>query len=102
MVDNIVKMPYNENGSWIVKVTRSATKLAKKLPQKMRCIFKVLLLDLSKFGPIQHEWVNYSKLPNGRYHCHLSYRYVAVWEIIDKEIKVLEVIYVGSRENAPY
>jgi hypothetical protein len=35
------------------------------------------------------------------YHCHLSYRYVACWTWRKKEI-VIEVYYVGSRENAPY
>lgn len=44
----------------------------------------------------------YSKLTHDRYHCHLNYRFVAVWEVIDDKIQVLEVTYVGSREDAPY
>ena len=65
-------------------------------------LFEALLVDLIKLGPVQHEWPNYSKLTHGRYHCHLNYRFVAVWEVIDDNIRVLEVIYVGSREDAPY
>ena len=28
--------------------------------------------------------------------------YVAVWEVIDKEIQLVEVSYVGTHEKAPY
>ncbi len=59
-------------------------------------------MDLAKIGPAQPEWANYSKLTNGRYHCHLNYSFVAVWEVIDSEIRIMEVTYVGSREDAPY
>jgi hypothetical protein len=27
---------------------------------------------------------------------------VAVWEVIDKEIRLVEVSYVGTHEKAPY
>ena len=39
------------------------------------------------------------------YHCHLNAgqpRFVAVWEVLDKKIKLLEVQYVGTHENSPY
>ncbi len=77
-------------------------KRAKKLPQRIWNLFEALLLDLTKTGPIQHEWPNYSKLTYERYHCHLSYDFVAVWIVVDEKIKILEVTYVGSREDAPY
>ncbi len=48
------------------------------------------------------EWNNYSKLGQGQHHCHLTRSYVACWKEVDKEIKILEIYYVGSRENAPY
>jgi hypothetical protein len=38
----------------------------------------------------------------GRYHCHLNYSFVVVWEVVDEKIRILEVTYVGSREDAPY
>ncbi len=87
---------------WQVVISRKAAKRSKKLPKKVWELFEALLLDLSKMGPIQHEWPNYSKLTLGRYHCHLNYSFVAVWEVIDNEIKIVEVTYVGSREDAPY
>lgn len=88
--------------NWQVNVSKRAAKKAKVLPKKVMHLFEALLLDLTKTGPIQHEWANYSKLTKGRFHCHLNYSYVAVWEVTDQEIRILEVIYVGSREDAPY
>ena len=88
--------------SWTVNVTKRAIKRAKKLPKPVLQLFEALLLDLTKLGPIQSEWPNYSKLTRGRYHCHLNYSFVAVWEVTDNEIRILEVTYAGSREDAPY
>ena len=88
--------------SWEVKVSKRAQKGNKKLPKSVRQLFEALLLDLMKTGPIQIEWPNYSKLSHGRYHCHLNYSFVTVWEVIDGAIKILEETYVGSRESAPY
>ena len=102
MVENIAKIPYNSNKVWKVSISTKIVKRSKKLPKEVMRILEELLLDLEKIGPIQHEWLNYSKLTNGRYHCHLNYRYVAVWDVIDNEIRILEVTYVGSREGAPY
>ena len=101
MVDNIAKLPYNET-EWRVRVSKKVIKQTKKLPEKVLQIFEALILDLMKTGPIQHEWPNYSKLTHKRFHCHLNYSYVAVWEIVDKEIRIMEVVYVGSRKDAPY
>ena len=88
--------------SWKVNVSKQAAKKAKKMLKKVRDLFEALLLDLSIIGPIQYEWEHYSKLTYGRYHCHLNYSFVAVWEVADNEIRILEVTYVGSREDAPY
>ncbi len=88
--------------SWQVSVSKKAAKKSKKLPKSVQQLFEALLLDLIKLGPIQHEWPNYSKLTQGCFHCHLNYSFVAVWEVTDKQIKLLEVTYVGSREDAPY
>lgn len=88
--------------SWKVNVSKQAAKKAKKMPKRVTVLFEALLLDLSIIGPIQPEWANYSKLTYDRYHCHLNYSFVAVWEVADNEIRILEVTYVGSREDAPY
>ena len=95
-------MPYSRIVRWKVNVAKKAVKRTRRLPARVLSLFEALLLDLSKTGPVQHEWSNYSKLAHGRYHCHLNYSFVAVWEVVDNEIRILEVTYVGSREDAPY
>ncbi|MBI2994541.1 MAG: cytotoxic translational repressor of toxin-antitoxin stability system [Gammaproteobacteria bacterium] len=87
---------------WTVKVARKAAKRALQLPERVQILLKTLLVNLETPGPIQHEWPNYSRLADGRYHCHLSYWYVVVWVEAAPESKVIEVTYVGGRENAPY
>ena len=57
--------------------------------------------ELEQDGPIRKELQNYSDLGQGRYHCHLSYKWVACWKW-EKGTIVIEVYYAGSRENAPY
>jgi mRNA-degrading endonuclease RelE of RelBE toxin-antitoxin system len=72
-----------------------------KLPNEVKKLFNVLLEDLKYDGPMQKSWHNFSPLGEGKYHCHLNYRYVACW-ICNKGTIEIEVYYVGSRENAPY
>ncbi len=50
------------------------------------------------------NWPNYSKLGDGRHHCHLKKgnpTYVAVW-IEEQDRITVEIIYVGTHEKAPY
>ena len=72
------------------------------MPANAQVLFDTLIRDLQLTGPVQHEWHNYSKLPHARFHCHLNRNYVAVWQVVDNEVRILEVTYVGSRESAPY
>lgn len=72
------------------------------MPGKIKALFDALMRDLKLTGPIQYEWHNYSKLTHNRFHCHLDRNYVAVWEVVDNEVRILEITYVGSREDAPY
>ena len=80
-------------------------KRVEKQVQKLRQLEKKKLVqlieDLRDFGPVQNRWRNYSKLGDLEHHCHLSYRWIACWCETEKAL-VLEVYYVGSRENAPY
>ncbi len=87
---------------WKIHINKRTQKEIKKLPQNIVELLETLLADLKQRGPVRGEWLNYSKLTNGYHHCHLSYRYVAVWIVEDKELKLIGVTYVGSRENAPY
>jgi len=79
------------------KVSRSVEKLPRPTQQRLANLIE----DLRNEGPIQLGWPNYGRLSAGRYHCHLSYRWVACWYHA-KGTLVIEVYYVGSRENAPY
>lgn len=90
---------------WIVTSKKSAKKQINKLPIAVKESLFALLLEIEKQGPVRGNWPNYGKLGKNRYHCHLKKghpAYVAVWEIKDNQIKLVEVIYVGIHEKAPY
>ncbi len=72
------------------------------LPAAQSLRLGLLLRDLTLSGPVQGSWPNYSKLGKNLHHCHLSRQWVACWEVVDKEIRVIEMYYVGSRKDAPY
>ncbi len=91
--------------SWTVTLTKKVAKAITKLPVSVRQSLFVLLGEIEFNGPVRGNWKNYSKLGTTRHHCHLKKgqpTYVAVWEVTDQEIKLIEVIYVGSHEKAPY
>lgn len=88
--------------SWTVKTKKKVAKSLQKLPKNVREDLQALVADIMKSGPVRGDWPNYSKLADGSHHCHLNYSYVAVWIVVDNEIRIVEVTYVGSRENAPY
>ena len=84
-----------------VRIKKKVNRGLNKLPQNIRKLFFLLVEDLKADGPIQKSWRNFSPLGENKYHCHLSYRYVACWTWQQGEIEI-EVYYVGSREKAPY
>jgi len=91
--------------TWEVNFTRQAQRQTDRLPPKVQGVLKALVADMMENGPVRGNWSNYSKLTGTRHHCHLKKGhpcYVAVWEVVDKEIKLIEVIYAGTHENAPY
>ena len=71
------------------------------MPKKEQKKLVKLAEDLRDKGPIQNNWKNFSSLGKGKYHCHLSYHWVACWSNEKGTIKI-EVYYAGSREAAPY
>ena len=92
---------------WEVMFTGKARKQKTKLPPNILDALVTLLLDLSRKGPEVAMWPNFGRLQGKRgvYHCHLNKgkpRYVAVWKVTDREIKLIEVRYVGTHENADY
>jgi mRNA-degrading endonuclease RelE of RelBE toxin-antitoxin system len=84
-----------------VKIKKKVSRGLKKLPKNVRKLLFLLIEDLKADGPIQKSWNNFSSLGSDKYHCHLTYRYVACWTYQQGEIE-MEVYYVGSREKAPY
>ncbi len=84
-----------------VRIRKKAAHGLDRLPKRVQQLLFLLVADLQADGPIQRDWPNFSSLGGDRFHCHLTYRYVACWTHKKDEI-VIEVYYVGSREKAPY
>ena len=91
--------------AWGVLLTANVRKRLKKLPKGIDEIFQLLLAEMRLSGPVQADWPHYGKLRKDCHHCHLQRgrpTYVAVWRVLSKEDKVIEVTYVGSHEKAHY
>jgi len=88
--------------NWTVRFHKKSAKDLNKLPKKIHESLVELVNDIIVSGPVRGDWPNYSKLADGSHHCHLNYRSVVVWVVVNNEIRIVEVTYVGSRENAPY
>lgn len=90
--------------TWSVTLTGKANKQAEKLPMAVRAVLQTLMDEISISGPVRGDWPNYSKLSDGRHHCHLKKgkpTFVAVWTTEKKTVSV-EIVYVGTHEKAPY
>ena len=84
-----------------VVVKNSVKKTVLKMPKQEQLKFATLLSALKISGPEQPHFMNYSKLGNKNYHCHLSRKWVAC-RTFEKGTLTIEVYYAGSRESAPY
>lgn len=80
-----------------------------KLPYWLFEILDALLKELREDGPERHNWPHYGRIQGkgdvDMRHCHLNKgrpTYVAVWVVEDKRLRLLEVKYVGTHENANY
>jgi mRNA-degrading endonuclease RelE of RelBE toxin-antitoxin system len=90
---------------WTVKILKRALKQVDRLPVKVRESLADLIRDMELHGPIRGNWPNYSRLSENHHHCHIKKgqpTYVTVWEVTDKGIKLIEVIYAGTHEKTPY
>ena len=90
---------------WTVTIKKTVAKRMARLPRSVQESLVALILEIEHLGPVRGNWPNYSSLPNQRHHCHLKKgrpAYVAVWEVVDKEIRLVEVVYAGTHEKAPY
>lgn len=91
--------------SWTVVFTNKSRKQKEKLPLRVRELLFLLVREIEAAGPVRGDWPNYSKLSDNEHHCHLKKgnpTYVAVWREVRGQISLVEVIYVGSHEKAPY
>lgn len=93
--------------AWTVIFSNKAGKQYKKLPKTVRDTVDLLVSEIRISGPVRGNWKNYSKLEGrkNQHHCHVKSgkpAYVAVWEVSENEVKLVEVIYAGTHENAPY
>ncbi len=73
----------------------------------MQASLDLLVRQIRAAGPNRPDWPRYGKLQGkpGVHHCHLNKgkpRYVAVWRVMDRRIKFVEVEYAGTHEKAPY
>ena len=90
---------------WQVYTGRRVQKQVKALPERVRSCLLALITDITIYGPVRGNWPNYGKLADGRHHCHIKKgrpTYVAVWEEKGNTVKLVEVIYAGTHEKAPY
>jgi hypothetical protein len=90
---------------WTITLHREVVKVVRTLPPPVQDLLRLLLLEIEDQGSIRGDWPNYGKLPRGRHHCHLKKgrpTYVAVCEERGRRQRLVEVIYVGTHEKAPY
>ncbi len=95
--------------TWTVSITKKATKQIANLSTKLKDICDALLRDLQQSGPQLPGWPNFQKNHGtGKiecYHCHLQRgkpTWVAIWRVLDKRGRQLEIRYVGTHEKADY
>jgi mRNA-degrading endonuclease RelE of RelBE toxin-antitoxin system len=91
--------------SWNVLFTNKAAKQYRKLPRIIRDNIDALIMEIRISGPVRGNWPNYSKLSASEHHCHVKKgqpTYVVVWREDKGQVRLVEVIYVGTHEKAPY
>jgi mRNA-degrading endonuclease RelE of RelBE toxin-antitoxin system len=91
--------------TWTVEFGNKAAKQVAKLPKRVADSLAALVLDIAESGPVRGDWPNYAKLSDIEHHCHIKKgrpTYVAVWREDKGKIRLVEVIYAGTHEKAPY
>jgi mRNA-degrading endonuclease RelE of RelBE toxin-antitoxin system len=93
--------------TWDGKLTKKTAKQIRKLPDDIKTRLHFLVQEISQLGPVRNNRLNYGKIrgTKDRHHCHLikgAPTYVAVWRVIDKENRLVEVVYAGTHEKAFY
>lgn len=99
---NTVPLP-----DWTVEFSSKSFKQKKFLPAAMSHALDLLIGELILEGPVQPEWHHYGKLSGSDdlHHCHLNKgkpRYVVVWQVLDRKVRLMEIRYVGTHEKVHY
>ena len=92
---------------WRLKIHNKVAKALSDLPEPARLAFNQLARELKFDGPRAQGWPHYGKIKGHQdlHHCHLKRgrpTYVAMWRELKAEGRIIEVIYVGTHEKAPY
>ena len=90
---------------WLVYINKNAIKRIQKLPKSVQNGIITLIKEIEAEGPVRGNWPNYGRLPDNRHHCHVKKghpTYVVIWKEIKSGIQIVEVIYAGTHEKAPY
>ncbi len=95
--------------SVVIKYTKQAWKGREKLTEDEKASLDFLEQDLLQTAgkPYNRGWQSFGKLDNNNtFHCHITYRKVAVWKI-EENGGILDIVfchfeYIGTREKAPY
>ena len=100
-------MPDEKPPLWSVVFTAKARKQKQKLPKTISAVLDLLWGELERDGPERRSWPHYGLIAGKKdmHHCHLNKGrpcYVAVWKVADRDVKLLEIRYVGTHENADY
>jgi len=100
-------LPKKEKSQRAVKFTGKARKQKDKLPKTISSVLDLLFGELEQVGPERRNWPHYGLIVEKKdmHHCHLNKgrpRYVAVWKVVDRTVKIMEIRYVGTHENANY
>ena len=89
---------------WQVTLSSKCDKQKAGLPTTICKILTRLIWEIESSGPIRKNWKNFGELFKDTYHCHLKKgrpTYVACWRV-NKNLKIVEIYYVGTHENSPY
>jgi len=80
--------------AWEIRIRKAERKRIEKLPALIQATLITLIREMEIKGPVRGNWPNYKRLRKDRHHCHLKKghpAFVAVWEVRDNEIKLIEV-----------
>ena len=97
------------NDSEMIEYSSKAKKGKKALPGNVKFVHQLLEQDIRETNgkPYGRGWDSLGEVTTEQgeaaMHCHLTYRYVAVWRVLQKDGKVVcRFLYIGSREKIPY